>query len=113
MGRQLLEKLILGETRTQPLKWSCNPRRVLPTRLRFRFYPEVDYDGDVKVEVALSAQMTNLSVGVTVWTNEVSEVGTVGKRNVPAVVAEMNATMEQEIEKLLTPAPTAGGVRRN
>jgi ABC-type uncharacterized transport system auxiliary subunit len=74
---------------------------------------EVDYGGEVKVEVAISAQMTNLASGTTVWTNEVSETGTVGKRDVPAVVAEMNATMGRAIEKLLTPAPAASGIRTN
>ena len=69
---------------------------------------EVDYGGAVKVEVAISAEMTNLATGATVWTNDVSEVGTVGKRDVPAVVAEMNATMGRAIEKLLTPAPAPG-----
>ena len=74
---------------------------------------EIDYGGAVKVEVAISAQMTNLASGTTVWTNEVSEVGTVGQRDVPAVVAEMNATMGRAIEKLLTPAPTATGMQKN
>src|SRR5713101_8915761 len=44
---------------------------------------EVDYEAGVKVEVALSAQMVNLANGATVWTNSVSEVGTVDKRDVP------------------------------
>lgn len=68
---------------------------------------EIDYEGGVKVEVAISAQMTKLSTGETVWSNAVSEIGTVGQRDVPAVVAEMNRTMERAIEKLLTPAPAA------
>src|SRR5277367_1325881 len=51
---------------------------------------EIDYDGGVKVEVAISAQMTNLTTGVTAWTNSVSEVGDVDKRDVPAIVSEMN-----------------------
>jgi ABC-type uncharacterized transport system auxiliary subunit len=67
---------------------------------------EVDYEGGVKVEVAISAQMTNLVTGATVWTNTVSEVGEVNKRDVPAVVSEMNRTMERAIEKLLSPMPT-------
>jgi ABC-type uncharacterized transport system auxiliary subunit len=67
---------------------------------------ELDYGGGVKVEVAISAQIVNLANGTTVWSNAVSEVGTVDKRNVPTVVAEMNRTMERAIEKLLTPAPT-------
>ena len=74
---------------------------------------EIDYGGAVKVEVAISAQMTNLASGTTVWTNEVSEVGTVGQRDVPAVVAEMNATMSRALEKLLTPAPAVGDIRKN
>lgn len=67
---------------------------------------ELDYGGGVKVEVAISAQMVNLANGATVWSNAVSEVGTVDKRDVPTVVAEMNRAMERAIEKLLTPAPS-------
>ncbi len=74
---------------------------------------EVDYEGGVKVEVAISAQMTKLATGETVWTNEVSEVGTVAERNVPAVVAEMNRTMDRAIEKLLTPPPAAVPAKGN
>ena len=66
---------------------------------------ELDYEGGVKVEVALSAQMTSIATGATVWTNAVSEVGDVNKRDVPAVVSEMNGTMERAIEKLLSPMP--------
>jgi ABC-type uncharacterized transport system auxiliary subunit len=66
---------------------------------------EVDYDGGVKVEVAISAQMTNLATGATVWTNDVSEVGDVNKRDIPAVVSEMNRTMELAIRKLLSSMP--------
>ena len=66
---------------------------------------EIDYEGGVKVEVAISAQMTNLATGATVWTNAVSEVGNVNKGDVPAVVSEMNRTMERAIKKLLSPMP--------
>jgi ABC-type uncharacterized transport system auxiliary subunit len=74
---------------------------------------EVDCGGAVKVEVAISAQMTSLANGATVWTNEASEVGTVGKRDMPAVVAEMNATMGRAIEKLLTPPPAIVAIKKN
>jgi len=67
---------------------------------------EIDYGGGVKVEVAISAQMTNLATGTTVWTNAVSEEGDVNKRDVPAVVSEMNRTMERAINKLLSPMPS-------
>jgi ABC-type uncharacterized transport system auxiliary subunit len=66
---------------------------------------EIDYQGGVRVEVAISAQMTNLATGLIVWTNAVSEVGDVNKHDVPAVVSEMNRTMERAIEKLLSPMP--------
>jgi hypothetical protein len=66
---------------------------------------EIDYEGGVKVEVAISAQITNLATGATVWNNAVSEVGDVNGRDVPAVVSEMNRTMERAIEKLLSPMP--------
>jgi ABC-type uncharacterized transport system auxiliary subunit len=66
---------------------------------------EIDYAGGVKVEVAITAQMTNLATGRTVWTNAVSDVGDVNKHDVPAVVSEMNRTMERAIRKLLSPMP--------
>jgi ABC-type uncharacterized transport system auxiliary subunit len=68
---------------------------------------EIDYEGGVKVEVAISAQMTRLDTGTTVWSKAVSEVGEVKQRDVPTVVSEMSHTMERAIEKLLTPAPEA------
>lgn len=74
---------------------------------------ELDYGGSVKVEVAISAQMTKLGTGDVVWTNAVTEVGTVDKRNVPAVVSEMNRTMERAIEALLTPAPASQAIKGN
>ncbi len=66
---------------------------------------EVDYDGGVKVEVALSAQITKVSTGATVWSNNVFEAGNVSQRTVPGVVAQMNRTMELAINKLLSTIP--------
>jgi ABC-type uncharacterized transport system auxiliary subunit len=74
---------------------------------------EIDYEGGVKVQVAVSAQMVNLATGATVWTNSVSEVGTVSQRGVPAVVSAMNGTMGRAIEKLLTPVPAPVPVKAN
>ena len=72
---------------------------------------EVDYAGGVKVEVAITAQMTNLTTGAEVWTNTVDEVGTVGQGDVPAVVSEMNRTLELAMEKLLTPPPATLAIK--
>jgi ABC-type uncharacterized transport system auxiliary subunit len=66
---------------------------------------EVDYEAGVKVEVAISAQITSVKTGATVWSNAVSELGTVSKRNVPGVVSEMNRAMETAINKLLASLP--------
>jgi len=66
---------------------------------------EIDYEGGVKIEVAVSAQMTKLETGTIVWSKAVSEVGEVNQHDVPTVVSEMSHTMERAIEKLLTPVP--------
>ena len=62
---------------------------------------EVDYEGGVRVEVALSAQIADTRADKTVWTNSASESVSVDKRNVPAVVAEMSQAMDHAIQKLL------------
>jgi len=64
---------------------------------------EIDYEGGVKVEVAISAQMTKLDTGAVVWSKAVSEVGAVDKRDVPAVVSAMSNTMDRAMQELLTP----------
>ncbi|HTC46303.1 MAG TPA: ABC-type transport auxiliary lipoprotein family protein [Candidatus Aquilonibacter sp.] len=75
---------------------------------------EIDYEGGVKVEVAVSAQMTRLDTGTIVWSKAVSEVGEVNQHDVPTVVLEMSHTMERVIEKLLTPVPgTLSAVSRS
>lgn len=66
---------------------------------------EVDYDGGVKVEVALSAQMIDLRTGTTIWANSASDSTKVVQRNVPAVVNRMSQTMDRAIEKLLSSIP--------
>jgi len=62
---------------------------------------EVDYEGDVRVDVALSAQITDLRAGKTVWAGAASESSLVENRNVPAVVAEMSQATDRAIQKLL------------
>src|ERR1700727_3004172 len=68
---------------------------------------EIEYEGGVRVEVAVSAQMTKLDTGTIVWSKAVSEVSEVKQHDVPTVVSEMSNTMERAIEKLLTPVPGA------
>jgi ABC-type uncharacterized transport system auxiliary subunit len=66
---------------------------------------EIDYEGGVKVAVEISAQMTSIASGVTVWSNQVTEIGPVEGRNVPAVVTAMNQTLDVAIGKLFNPPP--------
>lgn len=66
---------------------------------------EIDYDGSVKVVVAISAQMIRFDTGATVWTKAVTKTGNVEKRDVPAVVSAMSDTMDRAMQDLLTPLP--------
>ena len=66
---------------------------------------EVDSDAGTKVEVAMSAQITRVSTGATLWSNSASEVGTVSKHNVAGVVSQMNRTTEVALTKLLSTIP--------
>src|SRR5258708_8211168 len=67
---------------------------------------EIDYEGGVKVEVALSAQMPDIRTATTVWANSASDIENVAQRNVPAIVSEMSYTMDRTIEKLLSSIPS-------
>jgi len=62
---------------------------------------EVDYEGAVQVEVALSAQVTELRNGNTIWANSAAEKGKVEGRNVSSVVAQMSKLTDRSIEELL------------
>jgi uncharacterized lipoprotein YmbA len=73
---------------------------------------EVDYQAGVKVEVAMSAQITKVATGATVWSNAVSETGTVPQRNVAGVVSQMNRTVDVAINKLLATVPARLGSER-
>jgi ABC-type uncharacterized transport system auxiliary subunit len=86
--------------RVEPYDGSRDADYVLSGRLEK--LEELDYQGSVKVQVAISAEMTSIATGAIVWSNAVSEIGNVDKREVPAVVSEMNRTMQRAIEKLVT-----------
>lgn len=76
---------------------------------------EIDYEGGVKVNVAISAQMIRLDTDATVWSKAVSEVGEVKQHDVPAVVLAMSLTMDRALHELLTPLPmeTTAAAKRN
>ena len=105
----VMDRLRAGGAFTQVKPYDGRPDIDYVLSGRLEKLEEIDYDSGVKVEVAISAQMIRLSTGETIWTNSVSEVGQVGKRDVPTVVSEMSHTMDRAIAKLLTPAPTVSG----
>jgi ABC-type uncharacterized transport system auxiliary subunit len=73
---------------------------------------EVDYQAGVKVEVAISAQITKVATGATVWSNAVSETRPVSQRNVTGIVSQMNRTMDLAINELLSSVPQSLGSER-
>jgi ABC-type uncharacterized transport system auxiliary subunit len=73
---------------------------------------EVDYESGVKVEVAISAQITRVATGATVWSNAVSETRPVSQRNVTGIVSQMNRTMDLAINELLSSVPQSLGSKR-
>jgi ABC-type uncharacterized transport system auxiliary subunit len=62
---------------------------------------EIDYQGGVKAEVKLSAELTNLRTGAIVWTGDEAETSKVDGRDVDSVVAEMNRALQGSIDRLL------------
>jgi ABC-type uncharacterized transport system auxiliary subunit len=73
---------------------------------------EVDYQAGVKVDVAMSAQITSVKTGAIVWSNAVSETRPVSQRKVTGVVSQMNRTMELAINELLSTVPQSLGSER-
>jgi ABC-type uncharacterized transport system auxiliary subunit len=68
---------------------------------------EVDFEGGVRVEVVVTAQMTDLRSGKMVWANAASETAAVNKRTMPSVVDEMSQAMDSAIRKLLASLPAS------
>ena len=62
---------------------------------------EVDNEGGVQVEVALSAQVTDIHNGNTIWANSAAEKGKVEGRKVSSVVEQMSNLTDRSIEELL------------
>jgi ABC-type uncharacterized transport system auxiliary subunit len=62
---------------------------------------EVDYEGGVQVEVAVSAQVTDQHSGNTVWANSTADKAKVEERKMSSIVAQMNNVTDRSIEELL------------
>lgn len=62
---------------------------------------EADYGRGVRVEVALSAQVTDLHSGKTIWSNSASNTAKLEERKVSSVVTQMSSLTDRDIEDLL------------
>jgi ABC-type uncharacterized transport system auxiliary subunit len=69
---------------------------------RLQRLDEIDYEGGVKVEAKLSAELTNVRTGAVVWTGDVGGTSKVDGRDVSSVVVEMNRALHESIGRLLT-----------
>jgi ABC-type uncharacterized transport system auxiliary subunit len=62
---------------------------------------EVDYNGGVKVQVSISAELEDPVRRQTIWSSAASSECAVAKSDVQAVVAAMGQASEQSIERLV------------
>jgi uncharacterized lipoprotein YmbA len=63
---------------------------------------EVDYEGQVKVEAKVSAELVNLRTGSVVWSGDATRTSNVDRRSVHSVVTEMSHALSGSIEQLLS-----------
>lgn len=62
---------------------------------------EIDYGGGVRVEAKLTAQITNLRTGATMWSGSAAETSRVETRTVSAVVSTMSDAVQASIDSLV------------
>ena len=62
---------------------------------------EIDYGGGVRVEAKLTAQITNLRTGATLWSGSAAETLGVDTRTVSAVVSKMSDAVQASIDSLV------------
>lgn len=62
---------------------------------------EINYGGVVRVEVKLSAVLTNLRTGAILWSGDAEESSNVDSRDLNSVVAEMSHAVQGSINQLV------------
>lgn len=62
---------------------------------------EIDYEGDVKVEATVSAQMVDLRTGALVWSGNATNTADVDGHDVYSVVNHMSHAVDLCLEKLI------------
>lgn len=62
---------------------------------------EIDYDGPIRVEAKISAELVNLQTARTEWTGDASGSLAIENSNVDSVVSAMNRTVQKSINQLV------------
>jgi len=62
---------------------------------------EIDYDGGVRVEASLAAELVNRQTDEMLWTGEASETSNVETRTVDSVISAMSHAIATSIERLI------------
>jgi len=62
---------------------------------------EIDYNGGVRVQAKLSAELVDLKTGAATWTGDAEETLSVETRDVGSVVVQMSHAVEKSIDRLV------------
>src|SRR3989442_15917384 len=62
---------------------------------------EIDYDGAVRVETKLSAELMDVQTGRTIWTGSATATSNVDASNMNSVVAAMSRALQMNIDQLV------------
>lgn len=62
---------------------------------------EIDYNGGVRAEVKLSAELVNLQTRATIWTDDAAESLSVETHDVNSVVVQMSQAVEKSVGRLV------------
>jgi uncharacterized lipoprotein YmbA len=73
---------------------------------RLQRLDEVDYEGGVRVEARIQAELVNQRTGETMWTGDVSETSEIETPTVGSVVAAMSVSVSAGIDRLVTDMAT-------
>jgi uncharacterized lipoprotein YmbA len=76
-------------------------RQAWVLRGRLARLDEIDYDGGVRVETTLVAEIVNRQTGDMLWTGEASEAANIETRTVDSVVGAMSHAVATSIDRLI------------
>jgi len=62
---------------------------------------EIDFDGPVRVNAQITAELVNVQTGSTEWTGDAPTTLNVENRNIDSVVTAMNRAIQNDIDQLM------------